>query len=308
VLVLDSAAVSSTGPRPDNQDSACAAPLLIVIADGVGGNVGGAVASSLVVNWLAPLGTGGSVDGRPARAGQQGRPAPVPGRGPGDLVRVVAGANDRIRAAYTERPRLRSMATTMTAVYADGEGLLLAHIGDSRGYQLRSGALVQLSTDHTLVQAMIDAGELTVEEARVHPQRSAVYAALHGGGDEDVAGMDLLRLDAQPGDRLMVCSDGLSDVIRPDRIGQLLAGAAGPAEAAAALRDAALAGPPTDNITVVVADVREAAPDEPWLAAAKPSTVGAAVDFREETAEALEALWPGRVPVLQPRPGGGSAR
>jgi protein phosphatase len=286
VLVLDSAAVSSTGPRPDNQDSACAAPLLMVIADGVGGNVGGAVASSLVVNWLAPLGTGRSVDGGPAG-------------GPGDLVRVVAGPNDRIRAAYTERPRLRSMATTMTAVYADGEGLLLAHIGDSRGYQLRAGALVQLSTDHTLVQAMIDAGELTVEEARVHPQRSAVYAALHGGGDEDVAGMDLLRLDAQPGDRLMVCSDGLSDVIRPDRIGQLLAGAAGPAEAAAALRDAALAGPPTDNITVEVADVREAAPDEPWLAAAKPCTVGAAVDFREETAEALEALWPGR--------GGGSA-
>jgi serine/threonine protein phosphatase PrpC len=287
VLVLDSAAVSTTGPRPDNQDSACAAPLLIAIADGVGGNVGGAVASSLVVNWLAPLGTGRAV-------------APPPGTGPSDLVRVVAGANDRIRAAYTERPRLRSMATTMTAVYADGVGLLLAHIGDSRGYQLRDGVLVQLSTDHTLVQAMIDAGDLTVEEARVHPQRSAVYAALHGG-DDDLAGLDLLRLDARPGDRLMVCSDGLSDVVRPDRIGQLLAGAATPAEAAAALRDAALAGPPTDNITVVVADVREADPAEPGAAGRKPVTVGAAVDFREETAEALEALWPGRVPAAEPR-------
>jgi serine/threonine protein phosphatase PrpC len=303
VLVLDSAAASTTGPRPDNQDSACAAPLLIVIADGVGGNVGGAVASSLVVNWLAPLGAGQPVawppGGRPA-----GRPrAPVPGTGPSDLVRVVSGANDRIRAAYTERPRLRSMATTMTAVYADGEGLLLAHIGDSRGYQLRAGTLVQLSTDHTLVQAMIDAGDLTVEEARVHPQRSAVYAALHGGED-DLAGLELLRLDALPGDRLMVCSDGLSDVVRPDRIAQLLAGAATPAEAAAALRDAALAGPPTDNITVVVADVREADPDQPaWLGAA-PRTVGAAIDHREETAEALEALWPGRIPVAQPRRGG----
>jgi serine/threonine protein phosphatase PrpC len=287
VLALDAAAVSTTGPRPDNQDSACAAPLLIALADGVGGNVGGAVASSLVVNWLAPLGVGATVSGAPAA-------------GPSDLVRVVTGANERIRAAYTERSRLRSMATTMTAVYADGEGLLLAHIGDSRGYQLREGVLVQLSTDHTLVQAMIDAGELTVEEARVHPQRSAVYAALHGG-DDDLAGLDLLRLDARPGDRLMLCSDGLSDVVRPDRIGQLLAGAATPAEAAAALRDAALAGPPTDNITVVVADVREVEPEDPQPGVRKPCTVGAAVDFREETAEALEALWPGRVPVAQPR-------
>jgi protein phosphatase len=300
VLVLDSAAVSTTGPRPDNQDSACAAPLLIAIADGVGGNVGGAVASSLVVNWLAPLGTGQAVAGPPGGRPQETPRVPPPGTGPSDLVRVVAGANDRIRAAYTERPRLRSMATTMTAVYADGEGLLLAHIGDSRGYQLRDRVLVQLSTDHTLVQAMIDAGDLTVEEARVHPQRSAVYAALHGG-DDDLAGLDLLRLDARPGDRLMVCSDGLSDVVRPDRIGQLLAGAATPAEAAAALRDAALAGPPTDNITVVVADVREADPAEPGAGGRKPATVGAAVDFREETAEALEALWPGRVSVAQPR-------
>jgi protein phosphatase len=209
---------------------------------------------------------------------------------------VLTGANERIRAAYTERPRLRSMATTMTAVYADGEGLLLAHIGDSRGYQLRNGALLQVTTDHTLVQAMIDAGELTPEEARVHPQRSAVYAALHGGGDDDLAGLDLIRLDARVGDRLMVCSDGLSDVVRPDRICQLLADAPTPAEAAAALRAAALAGPPTDNITVVVGDVRE---DGPEHARTMPCTVGAAVDFREETADALEALWPGMVPVAQ---------
>ena len=285
MLVLDSAAVSTTGPRPDNQDSAHAAPLLMAIADGVGGNVGGAVASSLVVNWLAPLGIGLAPGGGPARGS-------VPGAGATDLVRVLAGANERIRAAYTERPRLRSMATTMTAVYADGEGLLLAHIGDSRGYQLRNGALLQITTDHTLVQAMIDAGELTPEEARVHPQRSAVYAALHGGGDDDLAGLDLIRLDARVGDRLMVCSDGLSDVVRPDRISELLDDAATPTEAAAALRAAALAGPPTDNITVVVADVREDGPDD---ARTMPCTVGAAVDFREETADALEALWPGRV-------------
>ncbi len=287
MLVLDSAAVSTTGPRPDNQDSAHAAPLLMAIADGVGGNVGGAVASSLVVNWLAPLGIGLAPGGGPARGS-------VPGAGATDLVRVLAGANERIRAAYTERPRLRSMATTLTAVYADGEGLLLAHIGDSRGYRLCDGELVQVTTDHTLVQAMIDAGELTPEQARVHPQRSAVYAALHGGGDDDLAGLDLVRLEARVGDRFMVCSDGLSDVVRPDRIRGLLHEAATPAEAAAALRDEALAGPPTDNITVVVGDVRE---DGPGDATVTPCTVGAAVNFREETADALEALWPGRVPA-----------
>ena len=148
---------------------------------------------------------------------------------------------------------------------------------------------------------MIDAGELTPEEARVHPQRSAVYAALHGGGDDDLAGLDLLRLDARPGDRLMVCSDGLSDVVRPDRIRQLLDEAATPGEAAAALRDAALAGPPTDNITVVVADVRESVTGEP---PERLYTVGAAGEMREETAEALEAVWPGPVPVglVQHRP------
>lgn len=293
MLVLDCAAVSTTGPRPDNQDSAHAAPLLMAIADGVGGNVGGAVASSLVVNWLAPLGIGLSPGGSPARGN-------APGTGATDLVRVLAGANERIRAAYTERPRLRSMATTLTAVYADGEGLLLAHIGDSRGYQLRNGALLQVTTDHTLVQAMIDAGELTPEEARVHPQRSAVYAALHGGGDDDLAGLDLVRLDARVGDRFMVCSDGLSDVVRPDGICQLLDDAATPAEAAAALRAAALAGPPTDNITVVVGDVREDTPEDTRT---MPCTVGAAVDFREETADALEALWPGRLAagVVPPR-------
>jgi protein phosphatase len=274
VLVLDAAAVSTRGPRPDNQDSAVAGPLLIAIADGVGGNVGGAVASSLVASWLAPLASGAEGDG-----GE-------------DPVRVVASANERIRAAYTERPRLRTMATTLTAVHSDAEGLVLLHIGDSRGYLLHDGELRQVSTDHTLVQAMIDAGSLTPAEAKVHPQRSAVYAALHGA-DDDVAALDVIRLDAQPGDRVMACSDGLSDVVPADVIERLLQTGT-PAQAAAALRDAALAGPPTDNITVVVGDVRESGGED---APTRLLTVGAASELREETAEALEAAWPGPVPV-----------
>jgi PPM family protein phosphatase len=281
VLALDSAAVSTRGPRPDNQDSAVAGPRMIAIADGVGGNVGGAVASSLVVNWLAPLASGSAVEGAE------------------DPVRVVASANERIRAAYTERPRLRTMATTLTALHVDAEGIALLHIGDSRGYVLAGGELSQVSTDHTLVQALIDAGSLTPAEARVHPQRSAVYAAMHGAED-DVAALDVIRLAARPGDRLMVCSDGLSDVVPPDVLCDLLSRGT-PGQAAVALRDAALAGPPTDNITVVVADVREAGSDDP---PARLSTFGAAGELREETAEALEAVWPGPVPVglVQHRP------
>jgi serine/threonine protein phosphatase PrpC len=281
VLVLAGTAVSTRGPRPDNQDSAVAGPLMIAIADGVGGNVGGAVASSLVVNWLAPLASGST------------------GEGADDPVRVVASANERIRAAYTERPRLRTMATTLSALHVDADGIALLHIGDSRAYHLVDGELTQVSTDHTLVQALIDAGSLTPAEARVHPQRSAVYAALHGA-DDDVAALDVIRLDARPGDRVMVCSDGLSDVVPASVIEQLLA-VGTPAQAAAALRDAALAGPPTDNITVVVADVRDAVPGEQ---VAQLSTFGAAGELREETAEALEAVWPGPVPVglVQHRP------
>ena len=281
MLVLEGAAVSTRGPRPDNQDSAVAGPLLIAIADGVGGNVGGAVASSLVINWLAPLASGSTGDGAD------------------DPVRVVASANERIRAAYTERPRLRTMATTLSALHVDEDGIALLHIGDSRAYHLADGALAQVSTDHTLVQALIDAGSLTPAEAKVHPQRSAVYAALHGA-DDDVAALDVIRLDVRPGDRLMVCSDGLSDVVPPAVIERLL-GSGSPAQAAAALREAALAGPPTDNITVVVADVRDGVPGE---TPPRMLTVGAASELREETAAALEAVWPGPVPVglVQHRP------
>ena len=286
MLVLETAAVSTRGPRPDNQDSAVAGPRMIAIADGVGGNVGGAVASSLVANWLAPLASG------------------ITAEGSDDPLRVIGSANERIRAAYTERPRLRTMATTMTALHVDLDGLELLHIGDSRGYLMHDGELRQVSTDHTLVQALIDAGSLTPAEAKVHPQRSAVYAALHGA-DDDVAAVDVIRLDAVPGDRLLVCSDGLSDVVPPDVIATLLAAPGTLAEVAARLRDAALAGPPTDNITVVVADVRDGGPD--GIGPNGPTrlcTVGAATELREETAEALEAVWPGPVPVglVQHRP------
>jgi len=270
-LSLVAAARSHTGPRPDNQDSGLAAPALIAVADGVGGNVGGAVASSLIVSWLAPLGR-----------------VLLPDEVDGGLARVVSAANERIRTAVGHRPRLEGMATTMSAIGVVGDRAVLAHIGDSRAYRWRAPELVQLTRDHTLVQALIDAGSITPAEALVHPQRSAVYAALHGGTD-DVDGLEVSFVDVLPGDRLLVCSDGLSGALPPEAIAEHLALAENPDQAAATLLGAALAAPASDNVTVVVADVQETE----GAVVGRHRTVGAAANSRDETVEVLEALWPG---------------
>ncbi|MPR00381.1 SpoIIE family protein phosphatase [Modestobacter sp. I12A-02628] len=301
---FDAAAVSRTGPRPDNQDSALAGSRLIAVADGVGGNVGGAVASSLVASWLAPLGCG---------VGGLG--------GPDALARLVRRANARITAGCAVRPALRGMATTLVALTADETGVSLAHIGDSRGYLLRDGVLTQVTKDHSLVQALVDAGRLAPEDVSTHPQRSVVYAALHGGHD-DTDGLDVSVLDVRGGDRLMVCSDGLSDVVPAAHLAAALVSAGSPEDACHSLLRAALDAPAHDNITIVVADVVEVpgAPGirrpDPVLALetapldlsslttdtapfAGPSTTratvrtyGAAASAREDVTQVLETLWP----------------
>ncbi|WP_165617461.1 PP2C family protein-serine/threonine phosphatase [Klenkia soli] len=272
-LSLNAAARSHTGPRPDNQDSGLVSPCLVAVADGVGGNVGGAVASSLVIGWLAPMGRELSAD-----------------EPDGDLASLVAACNERIRTAVGHRPRLEGMATTLSAIGVLGDRAVLVHIGDSRAYRWRAPELVQLTRDHTLVQALIDAGSITEAEALVHPQRSAVYAALHGGTD-DVEGLEVLSVDLLPGDRLLVCSDGLSGALPPQVMAELLAVAENPDQAAATLLGAALAAPASDNVTVVVADVLDDMVD--GIPPTRYRTVGAASSARDETVEVLEALWPG---------------
>ena len=270
------AVLSSTGPRPDNQDSAVAGPGLVAVADGVGGNVGGAVASSLVASWLAPL------DCAPPGT-------PVGGAA---LRLAVDGANRRIADTVALRPRLRTMATTLVAVLADGDGFTLAWIGDSRVYLLQGGRLTQVTRDQTLVQALVDGGDLTEAEAAVHPQRSVVYAALHGDPG-DSAALQVHRLDARPGDRLLLCSDGLSDVLPAQQLAELLAAPEPPAAVARTLVSAALSARTPDNTTVVVADVLpDGDPAAPPRRAAAV-TAGAAAHPPPEVSEALEALWPG---------------
>ena len=228
-LALDAAAVSIAGPRPDNQDAALASPRLLAVADGVGGNVGGAQASTVAVQALT-------------RAGAA------------DLVAGVAAASTRLGVALDDQPHLKGMATTLTAVaLVDGQ-FVIGHVGDSRAYLLRDGELRQLTHDQTVVQSLVDAGVITEEQARTHPLRSVVLGALHGVED-DLTHLELSRIPARPGDRVLVCSDGLSGVVRADLLARVLGEERRPEAAARRLvRDALVAGT-HDNVTAVVADV-----------------------------------------------------
>ena len=228
-LALDAAAVSIAGPRPDNQDAALASPRLLAVADGVGGNVGGAEASALAVQALA-------------RAGAT------------DLVGGIAAASTRLGVALDDQPQLKGMATTLTAVALVDAQFVIGHVGDSRAYLLRDGELRQLTHDQTVVQSLVDAGVITEEQARTHPLRSVVLGALHGVED-DLTHLELSRIPARPGDRILVCSDGLSGVVRADLLARVLAEESRPEAAARRLvRDALVAGT-HDNVTAVVADV-----------------------------------------------------
>jgi PPM family protein phosphatase len=262
-IALRTAAASSAGPGPANQDSACAGPQLIAIADGVGGAVGGATASSMVIDWLIRQGR---------------RPGATTA---GGLSRAIAGANQRLGLACVRWSDLRTMATTLTALAVTADGRLeMAHIGDCRAYLLRDGALRRLTRDHTWVQALVDAGTISEEHARRHPLRSVLLAVLHGN-EEDLAKVETSSHAVRPGDRLVLCSDGLSGAVGSARMRRILAAEADPAGAAAGLLRAALDAPAQDDVTAVVADVTlvrdpEEAPPTPVgaVAAGGPSIRG----------------------------------
>jgi|tagenome__1003787_1003787.scaffolds.fasta_scaffold20976722_4 serine/threonine protein phosphatase PrpC len=236
-VVLRTAAVSSAGPGPANQDSACAGPQLVAIADGVGGAVGGATASSLVIDWLIR---------------QRRRPGATAA---GGLSRAIAGANQRLGLACVRWPDLRTMATTLTALAVTADGQLeMAHIGDCRAHLLRDGVLRRLTRDHTWVQALVDAGTISEKQARRHPLRSVLLAVLHGN-EEDLAKVETSTHAVRPGDRLVLCSDGFSGAVGSARMRQVLTAEPDPAGAAAGLLRAALDAPAQDDVTAVVADV-----------------------------------------------------
>ncbi|HEY5553828.1 MAG TPA: Stp1/IreP family PP2C-type Ser/Thr phosphatase, partial [Cellulomonas sp.] len=233
-IALRYAARSDVGlVRANNQDSAYAGPHLLVVADGMGGHAGGDVASSVAIAALAPL------DGE--------------SHGPDDaldeLERALEAARDEIVARTEAEPDLAGMGTTVTAILRAGNKLAMVHLGDSRGYLLRDGALTQVTTDHTFVQHLVNTGKITPEEAEHHPQRSVVMRVL-GDFDPDVA-PDLSVREARPGDRWLLCSDGLSGFVSGDTIADTLRDVADVDACADRLVQLALRAGGGDNVTVV---------------------------------------------------------
>ncbi len=237
-IALRYAARSDVGlVRSNNQDSGYAGPHLLVVADGMGGHAGGDVASSIAVAALAPL------DGE--------------SHGPDDALAELERSIDHARQDLVERsvtdPELVGMGTTVTAILRAGNKLAMAHLGDSRAYLLRDGGLTQVTTDHTFVQHLVDTGRISADEAETHPQRNVVMRVL-GDFDIDLT-PDMSVREAKPGDRWLLCSDGLSGFVSPETIAQTLTDTPDVDECADRLLQLALRAGSTDNVTVVVADV-----------------------------------------------------
>lgn len=219
--------------RPANQDTAYAGARLLAVADGYG--PAGAPASSAAVAALRFLDTADLPAGNVLNL----------------LADAVHGASEAVRdvAAGTDEN-----GTTLTALLWTGSRLALVHIGDSRAYLLRGGALFRITHDHTVVQSLVDEGRLTAEEAVTHPQRALLLKALTTVGVTP----DLKLHDAEPGDRYLLCSDGLSGVVPDTTIRALLTATTAPDEAVHSLVDAANTAGGPDNVSCVVADVVEA--------------------------------------------------
>jgi protein phosphatase len=230
--------------RSENQDACtelrhASGARLWVVADGMGGHQGGATASRLALEAL------GEAFAREPRVGAEW------------LRRSLEEANARIYRAAGRSPDLFGMGTTCVALLLSADGAAwVAHVGDSRAYRLRDGELRPLTADHSAVAELERRGLISAAEAAVHPRRNELLRSI--GVESDVE-VDVAPVDVRPGDRLLLCSDGLCGVVPESEIAALL-GAGPPAQAARALVDAANARGGPDNVTVVIGALPEVAP------------------------------------------------
>ena len=250
-------AVSHVGKiRANNQDSGYAGNNLFVVADGMGGYAGGDVASAIAISVVEEL--------------DQEFENPDAAREA--LHASSIDANTAINAAVDEHPELARMGTTLSAILRVGDDkAVLGHIGDSRIYLFRDGKLQQVTTDHTFVQRLVEAGRITPEEALVHPRRSVIMRVL--GDVEMEPEIDFTTVELQAGDRWLLCSDGLSGYVPEDRMIKILGSAKDIAQANKQLLDVALSNGAPDNVTSVIAEVT-AKPVDPI----RPIIVGSASD------------------------------
>ncbi|MDD9207471.1 protein phosphatase 2C domain-containing protein [Georgenia sp. 10Sc9-8] len=240
-------ATHAGGRRTANEDAFLAQPPVFAVADGMGGHARGDMASQTAVAVLSEVAR--QAGDAPARAAVQ------------DAVqRAMTEAADRIRRTMAEDARGAAVqdavagTTVAGVVLTEQDGRphwLVLNVGDSRVYRLTEGALEQVSVDHSLVQEMVDAGALSRQDARVHPQRNVITRAVGTDGEVEV---DFWTVPVRAGDRYLLCTDGLLGELDEEEIATVLHAEADPEQAAATLVERAVAGTADDNVTVVVVD------------------------------------------------------
>ena len=223
--------------RSSNQDSGYAGFNLFFVADGMGGHAGGDIASALVAQRVAQA---DAVYESPEKAGEI-------------LKDTIWQANHVLRDACQEHPELSGMGTTFSGMILVGDKATIAHIGDSRIYRARNGEVKQITNDHTFVQRLVETGRITAEEALVHPRRSVLMRVL--GDMEEFPEIDIETYDVLPGDRWMMCSDGLSGVVPESVMDRLMLSKIDSDEATELLVGEALEFGAPDNVTVVLVDI-----------------------------------------------------
>ncbi len=271
------AAVSHVGKvRANNQDSGYIGRHLYLVADGMGGHAGGDVASAIAAQRIA----------------EADILYPTAEDAVMALQSALIAANGLLAETVFEHNELTGMGTTVSAIARVGDQLGVAHIGDSRIYRFRDGELKQITTDHTFVQRLVESGRITPEEAAVHPRRAVLMRVL---GDVDASPeIDSGVVDTQPGDRWLLCSDGLSGYVSDEKMTQILATIRTAQGAADRLVKESLDNGAPDNVTVVVVDID----DSDGASGAEPMFVGSAARPLTFGQQEVEVRKPIRLPTL----------
>jgi serine/threonine protein phosphatase PrpC len=225
--------------RDNNEDSYLVSPAAIAVADGVGGHAGGEIASATVIRCLASAVR--DLGDHPLAQDE--------------VVKVMAAANAAVAERTSQDPRLEGMATTLTALFRAGNGLVLAHIGDSRAYLFRDGGLQQVTRDDSYVQELVDTEQITAEESAHHPLHSVVLKVITGDSEKPESKINLSPHEMRDGDRWLIASDGLTNYVPHDLIKRELASVRGPRECTESLIALAKRYDSKDNTTVVVCDI-----------------------------------------------------
>lgn len=227
-------AVGSSDPgvvRSHNEDSGLISPRLLAVADGMGGHAAGEIASTTIIRELAAVAIKGAL-------------------GDNSLVRAIERTKVALADLSKSDQSRAGLGTTVSAVAITENKIVVVHVGDSRVYRYHNGSLMSLTRDHTYVQTLLDVGEISEAEARVHPKRSLLTQAVDA---QSSISPDVTEVEVEPGDRLLVCSDGLSGVVEPDVMLRALQ-----KDRDSAVNDlvaAAQAAGAPDNVTVIVADI-----------------------------------------------------